>query len=288
MMRRAAWIHGSLTSESIAPEMHGQRRTALGALAILLCLACSWGSDLIIANTSSRALTIRGQFEYDLVRGSILPIEFADVTTIGHGNAWHAAPESDVTVDTVHRSVHLTLPPGTAARLGSASNCHRPETCHSFPMLWLELSGNQGSIHLDGAQLQAAFVRDTDYQWVLWYPLIGTHDLWKNLRLARAAMLCVALGVAAFALWAAFLVARTPMPRRWGWSVVALLGVGKVVVNWTTGETIMHLAWFPSISAPIGHGERLGPWLVALWFPLGALLALWRRQRILGRLPSSE
>jgi hypothetical protein len=275
------------SGRTIASELRAQRSTVVGALGILLCLSCSIASEVIVANASERPITLQAHFAHYLMVGDrIPPIELADLRTIGHGDAWRAAPA--LAVDTVYRIVRLTLPPGTAARLGYARNCIRPETCDGYPIVWLDLTGSGDSVRMEGARLQEAFVRDARYRFVLWYPLIGAHDFWKHLRLARAAMLCLAIAISLFTLWVAVTVVRTPMRRRWGWAVVALLGVGKVVVNWTSGETIAHLVSFPSITAPIARSELLGPWVVAVSFPLGAILALWRRQRALGGLPPSE
>ena len=116
---------------------------------------------------------------------------------------------------------------------------------------------------------------------MLWYPLTGVHGFWKNARAAQLSRLGLMISIVAFALWAAVLVARTPMPRRWGWAAVALLGLGKFAINWTTGQTTASFLSLPILVGSIGRGDILGPWIVAFSLPIGALVALLRRRHVL-------
>jgi hypothetical protein len=255
-------------------------RTIVGALAVILCLGCSVSSDLIVANTDTRALTVQARFGYDRGREGMPPIRFADVSAMGDRDAWHDAPADAITFDSTGRGVVLTLPPRTAVLLDWASNCDRPATCEGIRVLSLELSGRSGLLSADRAQLRDLFAAENRGRWILWYPL-NSHGFLKHLRLTQAAVLFMAIGVAAFTLWAAFAVARTPMPRRWAWVVVALLGIGKLAINWTTGETSTHLLSLPLFGGSVGRNGLFGPWIVACSFPLGAILALRRRHRVL-------
>lgn len=65
--------------------------------------------------------------------------------------------------------------------------------------------------------------------------------------------------------------------RKWPWMIFILLGVGKVAVNWTTGEwQVMPLAvQLFSVSA---LSDSYGPWELAVSFPLGAIAFLARRR----------
>jgi hypothetical protein len=81
--------------------------------------------------------------------------------------------------------------------------------------------------------------------------------------------------------WAAVVVARTPMPRRWGWVAIALLGIGEFTINWTTGGTSARLLSLELFGASIAHSGPFGPWVVTCYFPLGAILALLNRRRSL-------
>jgi hypothetical protein len=94
-------------------------------------------------------------------------------------------------------------------------------------------------------------------------------------------VLLAAVAVAAFALWTAVVVARTPMPKRWGWAAIALLGVGQLAINWTTGETTATIFAVPLPGASMARNSLTGPWMIAVSFPVGAILALLRRHRAL-------
>jgi hypothetical protein len=259
-----------------------KRTTAIAALMVALCLACSWGSDLIVANTTSDTLSVRAVFAHNLERAGNLPIRFAEIRVMGSYDAWKPAPQSTVTVDPGGRGVFVTVPPRTAARIGSVSNCSDPVPCRGFSLTSIELSGTSGSIRIvEEGKLRESFATENAYRWVLWYPLTGVHGFWTNLHIAQAVRLCLAFVVAAFTLWTAVLMTRTEMPRRWGWAAIALLGIGRFSINWTTGQTTESFLSFPVLIASIGRGDALSPWIVAFSFPLGAIVALLRRQYVL-------
>ena len=66
------------------------------------------------------------------------------------------------------------------------------------------------------------------------------------------------------------------MKPKWFWLIVVLVGVAKVAVNWGTGEWTYQLLAFQipcfSITRP-----PYGPWTVAAYVPLGAIVFLHRR-----------
>ena len=105
------------------------------------------------------------------------------------------------------------------------------------------------------------------------------NDFWRNLGPGQLLMLLCMLATVAFTLWAAVVVARTRMRRRWLWVFLALLGVTKVTMNWSTGTVSMQLLSIQFLSASVGTPGPLAPWFVALSFPAGALLALQQRKR---------
>lgn len=93
----------------------------------------------------------------------------------------------------------------------------------------------------------------------------------------------VVLALAALAvlvsIYALVLCVRTRIVRRkWLWIVFILCGVGKVSINWATGQ------WgFMPISIQIfsagAFAPLYGPWILSVSFPLGAVLFLLRRKR---------
>lgn len=119
-------------------------------------------------------------------------------------------------------------------------------------------------------------------------PLRAVHGFWQNLRLVQGVVVAAAISVVVFTLWAAVRVARTPMPRRWGWAFVALIGVGKFAVNWTTGELGTEILSVQLLGASVLRNGLVAPWIVAFSFPIGAIVALQRRQRALARMAQTS
>jgi hypothetical protein len=97
--------------------------------------------------------------------------------------------------------------------------------------------------------------------------------------LILAALCCSVL----FSFASAIRVIRTPMPRRWWLGALALVSVGTVQLNWTTGASRV----LPAIVSLFGGGVTksgpVAPWIVSVALPLGACIALWRRAEYLKR-----
>ena len=82
---------------------------------------------------------------------------------------------------------------------------------------------------------------------------------------------CLASGVSV-----AVLALRTKMKRRWAWALLALVGAGAVMFNWTTGQvafTFLKVLFFNAAAARAGEAA---PWVFEAAFPIGALMT-WRR-----------
>jgi hypothetical protein len=74
--------------------------------------------------------------------------------------------------------------------------------------------------------------------------------------------------------WAVVLCARTKIEKhKWLWVILTLLGVGKLSVDWTTGETLSSLisVQVPTLSA---FAALYGAWVVSAAFPLGGIIFL--------------
>jgi hypothetical protein len=67
--------------------------------------------------------------------------------------------------------------------------------------------------------------------------------------------------------------------KKWLWLIFILLGIGKVIVNWTTGQ-----AFFTPLAIQVpaagANAQPYGPWLVYVSIPLGAILFLSMRKRL--------
>jgi len=91
-------------------------------------------------------------------------------------------------------------------------------------------------------------------------------------------MLGLALAAPIFCLYVLVVCLRTKNLRfKWLWAIFILFGVGRLAVNWTTGE----LAFTPlAVHVPCASMTAVpayGPWVVAVSLPLGALLFMARR-----------
>jgi len=65
--------------------------------------------------------------------------------------------------------------------------------------------------------------------------------------------------------------------RRWFWAFVVLFGVMRFAVNWTTGEwafTFLHVG----VPCATASAAPYGPWIMGVYFPLGAILYLLGRR----------
>ena len=67
--------------------------------------------------------------------------------------------------------------------------------------------------------------------------------------------------------------------RKWPWVLFILFGIGSLAVNWTTGETQVSALALRLFSISIS-GALYGPWVLAVSFPLGALVFLFRRKAL--------
>jgi len=75
-------------------------------------------------------------------------------------------------------------------------------------------------------------------------------------------------------------VVRRRVPRRWLWAVAALVGVGKLSLNWTTGAIGFQPLQFQLFgSGIIRAGGPYLPWFLSVAFPLGAVVAQFRMRR---------
>jgi len=80
---------------------------------------------------------------------------------------------------------------------------------------------------------------------------------------------------------------KTPIKKRkWLWIVFILIGVGKLTVNWTTGQVFVAALALQVIS---GGATALGyaPWMISASLPLGAIIFLIYRDSIRST-PSAE
>lgn len=89
-------------------------------------------------------------------------------------------------------------------------------------------------------------------------------------------ILVIVIGSPLLMLAALLKVLRTEgLKRKWLWILLALLGVTKIQMNWTTGALAYHFATVQLIGFGVTRGlSRFDPWVLTLTLPIGALLIL--------------
>lgn len=69
---------------------------------------------------------------------------------------------------------------------------------------------------------------------------------------------------------------RRDLPRRWLWLAAIVLGIGKIGLNWTTGQTVVVPLAFQLLSVGAIREAGSSSWMLYLSIPLGALVFLFR------------
>lgn len=93
-------------------------------------------------------------------------------------------------------------------------------------------------------------------------------------------ILGAAVGSLALMIYALVLCIRTPLEKRkWLWIILVFVGVGKVGVDWTTGEIYYRILY---VFLPAASADKVlyGPWSISVSIPLGAILFLIYRERL--------
>jgi|SRR5882672_73946 len=100
-------------------------------------------------------------------------------------------------------------------------------------------------------------------------------------------VLVAAISAVLLTLYSLTLCARTKLPsKKWLWIMFILLGVGKITMNWTTGEWGIAPVSVQLFSAS-AFAPLYGPWTIAVSVPVGALIfLLCRRVRLVPKAES--
>lgn len=98
-------------------------------------------------------------------------------------------------------------------------------------------------------------------------------------RLEYIVLVLVAV-VPLFIIYTLIVCIRTPFKgKKWPWVLFILFGVGKLAVDWTTGESSFGIVSFQLLGA-FGASQLYGPWILAVSFPLGAIMFLLNKKRL--------
>ena len=102
------------------------------------------------------------------------------------------------------------------------------------------------------------------------------------------AILSLAVVTSLFSLSVFILCTKTRIgKKKWLWLIFILLGIGKLVVNWTTGQVFFSEL---AIQLPAGgaNAQFYGPWQVYASIPLGAIIFLIRRKNLVGSVQQAQ
>jgi hypothetical protein len=124
---------------------------------------------------------------------------------------------------------------------------------------------------------------------IIGFHVDGLFDSLENLNkftlvgknLLQYATLAFAILVPLFIVYTLVLCIRTKMKKRkWLWIIFILIGIGKFTVNWTNGHASIGLLYFQLLGAS-SFAPPYGAWLISVSLPLGAILFLVRRNRLI-------
>jgi hypothetical protein len=93
-------------------------------------------------------------------------------------------------------------------------------------------------------------------------------------------ILILAASSLVFSFYVLVLCIRTKdVKRKWLWLLFILVGVGNVAINWKTGELTFRIFSIQLLTAAINR-PLYGPWTIAAFLPLGAILFLNRQRNV--------
>jgi hypothetical protein len=93
-------------------------------------------------------------------------------------------------------------------------------------------------------------------------------------------VLALAIVVPVFILYALVVCIRTRLKgKKWPWILFILLGFGRFSVNWTTGHWSFGLVSIQLFGVS-GAAQLYGPWIIAVSFPIGAVIFLLRKKTL--------
>lgn len=99
---------------------------------------------------------------------------------------------------------------------------------------------------------------------------------------SQYAILSLAVLAPLFSLFVLVVCIKTTMgKKKWLWLIFILLGIGKLVVNWTTGQVFLTPLAI-QVPAAGANAQLYGPWLVYVSMPLGAIMFLTMRKSLAG------
>jgi hypothetical protein len=92
--------------------------------------------------------------------------------------------------------------------------------------------------------------------------------------------LLLAAAVPLFIVFAAILLFRTKIKRKWLWLIFILLGFGEFIFNWTSGGIGFRPLAVVLLGASMTRAGLYAPWIIKVTFPIGAAVFLVKRRSI--------
>jgi hypothetical protein len=103
---------------------------------------------------------------------------------------------------------------------------------------------------------------------------------------------CILIGaivIPIFILFVLVVCIRTKMKKRkWLWIIFIILGIGGLTINWTTGQLSFNPLNFQLLGAGCYKPELYAQWTISIAFPLGAILFLLRRKKLIKEPETNE
>ena len=106
----------------------------------------------------------------------------------------------------------------------------------------------------------------------------------ENKGIRHYIMLLGAVVIPIFILFALIVCIRTKMKKKkWLWIIFILLGVGKLGLNWSTGQILFNpfSIYVQLLGTGIIKQGIYAPWIIITSLPLGAILFLLRRKKLM-------
>jgi len=97
---------------------------------------------------------------------------------------------------------------------------------------------------------------------------------------AYYALLLLGCLVPAFSIVTLIVCIKSPVRRKWLWILFILLPVGKLSLNWSTGEWSAQVLAFQLLGVSMFKTGLYAPWILGVSFPLGAAWFLLRRKSL--------
>jgi hypothetical protein len=105
------------------------------------------------------------------------------------------------------------------------------------------------------------------------FTLVGKNPLQYTVLLAW-------IVIASVTIYALILCIRTPLSKKkWLWIIFILLGIGRLSLNWTTGEAAYKIFYIMILPAGT-FGQPYGPWTLLVSLPAGSIAFLILRERL--------